>query len=108
MLNNVYMRPYGLTCTGASIGHLWWDGDFPALIHTHPLQTFVHADDEPTLPDQSDFSCSFLMAVKEANVRSGSRAQGCLCGMCVQRFIKVLRRLAWTCRSLSRHFYISK
>lgn len=58
-----------LTCTGVSIGQLWRDGDFPALIHTHALQTFVHPRNEPTLPDQADFSCSFLMAVKETKER---------------------------------------
>lgn len=70
------------TCTGASIGQVGRDGDSPALIHTHALQTFINASDEPALPEQAHLGVSSLMAVKEVdkdkgNVSSGSINRGC-------------------------------
>lgn len=41
------------------------DGDRPALIHTHALQTFIDASDEPALPDQAHLGVSSLVAAEE-------------------------------------------
>lgn len=55
-----------LTCPGASIGQVGRDCDLPALIHTHALQTFLHACDDPTLPEQAHLGLPPLVTAQEA------------------------------------------
>lgn len=59
-----------ITCAGASISQVRRDGDPPALLDAHPLQAFIHPGDQPTLPYQAHFSCSFLVA-EEENKKKG-------------------------------------
>lgn len=67
------LLPATFTCTRASIGQMRWDSNRPALIHTHALQTFINASDEPTFSQHTDLSGSSLVAAKGTFAKTKDR-----------------------------------
>lgn len=106
-----------LTCTGASIGQVRRDGDCPALVHTHALQTFVNAGDESTLTQQTDLCGSSLMAVKKHKRMSKTKRMSEVGQLRLEEtklhlqgmhFQVVNCKLVLKCRSSPQHLHISK
>lgn len=54
----------GRTCANASIGQVWWDCDFSALVDTHALQTPVHPSDEFAQAHLTDEGFALVMAAE--------------------------------------------